>query len=749
MALVAQWLSLHVRQPGSGSAGEVIRSILFLLFGAIAVVLGGRLLHARDAIRPEPARSAGPIEGSPVDGGAISHEPLLSQAQLPEENPNPVLRLGAGGHVHYANRPGQAMLDEPGGGAAAALRDAAEAVLRTSTVEKIDVACRDGRLFSFACIPVRARGYVNLYGRDVTEERRKEIALRENDERLRQSNAELDAERARWQAVVEGIADEVWICDRQGQMSLLNLASVTAMGLEEFRDRSVDEVLQEVEILTLDGQPRPPEAAPLLRSLRGEIDRGEEIMRHRRTGRSRYRQFASAPLRDATGTITGAVAVVRDITEHKQAEQEIVRLNLTLVQRASELEAVNASLTGEMAERRRAERELEAAKLSAERAKAAAEEASRAKDHFLAVLSHELRTPLTPVLTGLSLLEMEPSLSERGRQYLEVLRRNVELESRLIDDLLDLTRIARGKVELDRRRIELCTIIDRAVEVCRPDIEARGLHFDVDFGPRPYVIEADAARLQQVFWNLIKNAIKFTPHGGSIGVRCRPEPDHVVVDVTDSGIGIEPPALVHIFDAFAQAERSITRQFGGLGLGLAISKALVEMHGGSIEAHSEGQKRGATFRVRLPVVSAAARVTAEQPGPSADRVAPGARRARRILLVEDHGDTADMIVSLLELDGHVVHTAGDVATALEEAVPGRFDLLISDLGLPDGSGLDLIRALRSHGHDLPAIALSGYGQEHDVQQSRAAGFQVHLVKPIDPERLLETVQAVVARGASA
>ncbi len=204
-----------------------------------------------------------------------------------------------------------------------------------------------------------------------------------------------------------------------------------------------------------------------------------------------------------------------------------------------------------------------------------------------------------------------------------MIRRNVELEARLIDDLLDVSRIARGKVELSRVVVELCTVIQRAVEVCRPDIEARRLHFGVDLGPAaPYWVKADVARLQQVFWNLLKNAIKFTPQGGCVGIRCRPSERHVVVEVNDSGIGIERAALSRIFNAFEQAERSITQQFGGLGLGLAISKALVELHGGHIEVHSEGRNQGATFRVRLPLCGAPAQPQAS--APAAPRAAPSA-----------------------------------------------------------------------------------------------------------------------------
>jgi two-component system CheB/CheR fusion protein len=376
-----------------------------------------------------------------------------------------------------------------------------------------------------------------------------------------------------------------------------------------------------------------------------------------------------------------------------------------------------------------------------ETAKGAAEHANRTKDHFLAVLSHELRTPLTPVLMGVSMLQDRPDIDPGIHETLEMVRRNVEMEAKLIDDLLDVTRIARGKVELTRRTVELCTVINRAVEVCKPDIEARGLHFSVDLGPAaPYWVEADISRLQQVFWNLLNNAIKFTPHGGRLEVRCRPDAGSVIVEVKDNGIGIEAEALPRIFDAFEQAERSITRRFGGLGLGLAISKALVEMHGGTISVHSEGRDTGATFRIRLPLTAPAGQP--EMPAPLAPPVR--ALRSLHILLVEDHGVTTKMMRMILTAEGHTVETAGDVATALELAGRQAFDLLVSDLGLPDGSGHDLMRQLRERGHKLSGIALTGYGQEEDIRRSREAGFAVHLTKPASRERLVEAITSVTA-----
>ncbi|MEI8197017.1 MAG: PAS domain S-box protein, partial [Phycisphaerae bacterium] len=324
-----------------------------------------------------------------------------------------------------------------------------------------------------------------------------------------------------------------------------------------------------------------------------------------------------------------------------------------------------AAVFMDVTERLRAEEALAAAKVSAEQAKAAAEHASQAKDHFLAVLSHELRNPLNPVLMTAAMLRDDPRFDADIRAQLEVICRNTELEARLIDDLLDVTRIERGKVELDRRPVELGPVIHHAVEVCMSDIKARQLVFSVDIdSDGPCLVDADAARLQQVFWNLIKNAIKFTPAGGQVGITSRRDSDgYVVVQVKDSGVGIEPATLVRIFNAFEQAERSITRQFGGLGLGLAISKALVEMHGGRIAADSAGSGKGATFTVRLPLLPVASAV-ATTPSASPVAVPKAPTRSLRILLVEDHEDTARIMCRLLEADGHKVRSAADVASAL-------------------------------------------------------------------------------------
>jgi PAS domain S-box-containing protein len=448
----------------------------------------------------------------------------------------------------------------------------------------------------------------------------------------------------------------------------------------------------------------------------------------------RYRKRDGSPLwvhvtvsaiRDSDGRHIASIGTVEDISERKRTEASIRQLNQVLKQRNAELAVERKQLKA---------------------AKEAAEQANRAKDHFFAVLSHELRTPLTPVVMAVSMIQNRQDWDAEIREIFEMIHRNIEMEARLIDDLLDITCIARGKIELHKQRVELCKVISQAVEVCRSDIDARQLHFGVDFGPHEvYWIEADASRLQQVFWNLLKNAIKFTPHGGCVGVRCRLMNQNVVVEVNDSGVGIEPEALLRIFNAFEQAERSITRQFGGLGLGLAISKALVEMHGGSIEAFSEGKDKGATFRVHLPL----AMPNGQSPELSPALLPKPITRPLRILLVEDHGVTAKIMQMVLAAEGHVVEMAGDLTTARRLADKQAFDLLISDLGLPDGSGHDLMRQIRERGHRFPGIALSGYGQEDDIKRSHDAGFAAHLIKPASREAVMETIASVMTEKESA
>ncbi len=371
----------------------------------------------------------------------------------------------------------------------------------------------------------------------------------------------------------------------------------------------------------------------------------------------------------------------------------------------------------------------------AERARAEAERASAAKDRFLAMLSHELRTPLTPVLASVFCLEQENNLSEGLRESLQLIRRNVELEARLIDDLLDLTRISKGKVQLSFEIVDAHRLLRNALDMCQSEIEQKKLELRTEFEANKVYLQADPARLQQIFWNLIKNAVKFTPNGGKLSVRTTNNGEgQFCVEVEDSGCGIDSELLPKVFHAFEQGART---QLGGLGLGLAISKALVEAHHGLINAQSDGRNQGARFTTLFPTCE---RNTTPKPHDAPRSTSE--RRSVRLLLVEDHEDTNRSLTRLLRRRGYDVYPAYDVRSALDLAATKQFDVLVSDIGLPDGSGTDLLKALRAKGEVL-GIALSGYGMEEDVRRSRDVGFSHHLVKPVDLNKLDSIIQAVL------
>jgi len=368
---------------------------------------------------------------------------------------------------------------------------------------------------------------------------------------------------------------------------------------------------------------------------------------------------------------------------------------------------------------------------SAQNARAEAERANRAKDSFLAMLSHELRTPLTPVLTSVLALEQTDDLSDDLRASLQMIRRNVELEARLIDDLLDLTRISKGKVQLSLEEVDAHLLLRSALEICQADIDKKNLSLGTEFAAEKASLEADPARLQQIFWNLIKNAVKFTPRGGRLEIRTRNIDDELWVEVSDTGMGIEPEDLPRIFNAFEQGERS---RLGGLGLGLAISKTLVETHHGRLLAASEGRDKGATFTAIFPVARATSDAKSNAVPP-----APAEHKSMRVLLVEDHEDTNRSLTQLLRRRGYYVQPAHSMQAALEAAAQETFDVLVSDIGLPYGSGIDLMEKLRS---DRPifGIALTGFGMEDDLRKSHEVGFNHHLVKPVDLNRLDALIQ---------
>jgi PAS domain S-box-containing protein len=381
-----------------------------------------------------------------------------------------------------------------------------------------------------------------------------------------------------------------------------------------------------------------------------------------------------------------------------------------------------------------------------------AEQANRAKDHFLAALSHELRTPLTPVLALLSGFEGAAGVPREFADQLETIRRNVELEVRLIDDLLDLTRVTRGKLDLHYRHSLVSEIIEAAINTCQSDLQARRISLTREMENASQEIFADTTRVTQILWNLLKNAIKFTPTGGDITIRAHSgQANQLIFEVQDSGMGIEASQISRIFGAFEQGDPKINRQFGGLGLGLAISRAIAEAHQGMLTVASQGLGRGSTFTLSLPSgilddFSSSLNPPSDTKIASPD-ISDGCTVEQpllRILLVEDHVDTASSLSLLLRRRGYDITLAVNAADAIKLVAQQPFDLLVSDLGLPDATGYDLMKQIGEI-RPMPGIALSGFGMEEDIQRCYQAGFSEHLVKPVHIAKLQQTIEKLRRR----
>ncbi|MGH7779909.1 MAG: CHASE3 domain-containing protein [Candidatus Binataceae bacterium] len=410
---------------------------------------------------------------------------------------------------------------------------------------------------------------------------------------------------------------------------------------------------------------------------------------------------SGSPIRDFDGSVRGAVLIFRDFSAHRAAEAKLRETN------------------------------------------AALETANRAKDQFMAALSHELRTPLTPVLATLMTWEVSDDLPPALQPGVEMLRRNVELEARIVDDLLDLTRIAKGKVSLNPEVIDTHDLIRNVVAICRSDLNAKRLTVSKDLGASRYHVNADSARLQQVFGNILSNAIKFVELNGHIKIRTVNDPDgKLEISFTDDGIGMTDDVLARIFVPFDQGTDEVTRRYGGLGLGMAISKSLIEAQDGVIRATSAGLHMGSTFSVTLPALDSVVHETSLRSQAKMSD-GDGAGNEFSILFVEDHQDTAEVMTGILRAHGYKVHTCATVAEATRLARELQFDLLLSDVGLPDGTGIDLIRAIRLHS-SVPAIALTGFGMDQDISSFREAGFNEHLTKPVNLQRLMIAISELTA-----
>jgi hypothetical protein len=381
--------------------------------------------------------------------------------------------------------------------------------------------------------------------------------------------------------------------------------------------------------------------------------------------------------------------------------------------------------------------------------------ADRLKDEFLATLSHELRTPLNAILGYARLLRTGSITAEKTPRALEIVERNAAALTQLVDDVLDVSRVISGKVRLNIQPVDLPNVVRTAVESLQPAVAAKGLRLQTVIDPQAAPISGDPDRLQQIVWNLVSNAVKFTPKGGRIQVRLERNDSQVDVVVSDTGVGIKPEFLPHIFERFRQADSATTRQYGGLGLGLAIVRHLVELHGGTVEAASGGAGRGATFRVRLPVMilhpepavdERRARVRIQRPvlAPT-----PGKLGAIHVMAIDDDNDALSLVQEILELAGARVTTVDSGASALELLAAIRPDVVIADVGMPDIDGFELIRRIRrspdAQVRHIPAIALTAYARSADRVRALESGFEMHLSKPADPAELIAAIAAAAKR----
>jgi PAS domain S-box-containing protein len=430
-----------------------------------------------------------------------------------------------------------------------------------------------------------------------------------------------------------------------------------------------------------------------------------ESVRIRKDGSRIDVSITVSPVKDANGRIVGASNISRDITRQKKAEQELERAHKEVVA------------------------------------------ASRAKDDFLAALSHELRTPLNPVLLLASEAANDPELPAALREQFNLISKNISLEARLIDDLLDLTRITRGKLPIEAAPVDVHSVLQDALVAAGPEIQQKEIVLTVALDADRHTVFGDSVRLQQVFWNVVKNAVKFTSAGGSMTITTGTVPgeDELLIEVTDSGIGLTAEEASRIFEPFMQGEhagKGGSHRFGGLGLGLAISRKLVELHSGRISAQSAGRGQGATFSIHLPLTAANVEASPQNRRPA---VVPGKAHSPngiRILLVEDHEPTRTALAQLLTRRHYTVVSAATVGEARAHAAKEDFHLLLSDIGLPDGNGLELMAELRQR-RGLKGIALTGYGMEEDLARTQNAGFGAHLIKPVRAQSLDTALASVL------
>jgi PAS domain S-box-containing protein len=500
---------------------------------------------------------------------------------------------------------------------------------------------------------------------------------------MAEENARLiQAERERLHVTLASIGDAVISTDSEGRVNFLNPAAEELVGwkTEEATNRILADVFH-----IINEDTRQSVENPALRAMKdGKIvGLANHTVLISRDGQERPIDDSAAPIKDAEGNVIGSVLVFRDISRLKKANEAL-------------------------------------------------READRRKDEFLATLAHELRNPLAPIRTSLQILKMPRVDAVTAQQTREMMERQIQHLVRLVDDLLDVSRVMRGKIELRKEHVELASIVARAIEIVKPLIEVKGHHLDVSLPHESLLLEVDPVRLAQVVGNLLTNAAKYTETNGYIWLSAHKDGDEAVLRVRDSGIGIAPDMLPHIFELFVQADHASTKAQGGLGIGLTLVKNLVEMHNGTVEVHSAGLKKGSEFVIHLPLTidECEEPISTEEGEERGDASFSG----HRLLVVDDNHDAANSLARLLQLQGHEVRVAYDGPAALKAASSSRPDMVFLDIGMPGMDGYEVARRIRQTPglENIVLAALTGWGQQEDRRRTAEAGFDHHLVKPVEP-----------------
>jgi len=553
-----------------------------------------------------------------------------------------------------------------------------------------------------ACALLSSISYIVI--RDVNERNRAEEALRQQREWL--------------QVTLSSIGDAVIATDTDGAVTFLNPVAESLTGWEQ--EDTVGQPVREV-FNVVNEQSRETVENPALRAVREGLTIG--LANHSvliaKDGTEIPIDDSGAPIKGAGGQTIGGVLIFRDITERRFIEEERSRL-----------------LASERAAREKAEA------------------ASRSKDEFVAIISHEIRSPLNSILGWAQMLRTGKFDQAETARAIETIERNARAQSQLIEDLLDISRVITGKLTLNVRSVRLAQIIETAIDSIRPAAEAKDIQLWSNLEPAGSLVSADPNRLQQIVWNLLSNAVKFTPRRGRVEVRLERIGSHLRITVSDSGVGINPEFLPFVFDRFSQANTGSQRKYGGLGLGLAIVRHLVELHGGTAQADSPGEGKGATFTVTLPVKVVREEMSEFEPAE------PGPERAGsltdaimldglRIMIVDDEAETRDLLTAMLKRRGAEVKACSSASEALGEIEQWRPVVLVSDIGMPDEDGYELIRKLRAlgpeRGGNIPAVALTAYARGADRMRALSAGFQMHLSKPIDAAELIVVIASLAGR----